>query len=384
MMVRNLFLLMAFLIYCGLGADIGLASDIESFQNYLGVSLPYPKENPQIEMDKKHSKKRIGRAEFQVNLIIDQKGKIKELDYSPDYLKWIDPIKKKLKKTKFQFTEGRSLGKLIKVPIVVIFGDEFLKNGTINLKFPFIVQETETELDYKFDRDLAHVFLRINNVILPEVKFIPPMKFRVDPTDKNGQYVTVAARVQIDELGELVNVTFPIEGMNKFTHSALTALIHSEFSPASINDTVVASDFLLVFRFFDNILYPYSPTESVDSSDNLTYAQKWFMTIRLNPEDIYIYPIPRNFPLGYIGSSGMTKFAFGEASGQVHINEDGETYFRAANVHESLKENISKIMSRFTWFPAVNTEGKYEWYSGKVKIKIDFAKKVVCNAEWLE
>jgi hypothetical protein len=384
MMIRNLFLLAALLICFGLGTDIGWASDIDSFQNYLGVSLPYSKENPQIELDKKYSRKRIGRAEIQVILTIDEKGKVQDISFTAGSAAWIIPIQKSLKKIRFRFSEGSKLGERINVPIEVIFGDEFKANGLINLKLPIVLQENETDSEYKFDRELAIEFLRLNNVVVPGVIYIPPMKFRVYPPKKSGQYITVVARVQIDETGELIDATFPIAGMNKFTHSVLTALINSKFSPASINDSAIASDFLLVFRFFDNILYPYSPTESADSSGNLTHAQKWFMKLRLNPEDIYIHPIPRNFPLGYFGSSGLTRNVFGGATGKIHINPDGKTSFSASSVHESLKENISKIMSRFTWYPAVNSNGDNEWYSGKVKIKIDFEKKVVCNAEWLE
>ncbi|MEE9443056.1 MAG: hypothetical protein V3V99_10370 [candidate division Zixibacteria bacterium] len=383
-MIRNWFLLVTFFIGCGLAANIGCASDIGSPQNYLGISLPYPKENPQIQLDFKKYRRRLSSSKIHVILSTDEKGKVKEIDFPPDSAVWIEPVKKKLKKIRFQYTEGRRLGGRISVPVEVIYGKEFFVNGSIDLRLPIAPQENKTDSGYKIDRDLMYEFLKLNNVVLPEVKYVPPMKFRVNPSSKSGKYETVVARVQIDETGELIDVSFPISGMDKSTHSVLTALINSEFSPASINDTAIASDFLLIFRFFDNIVYPYSPTESADSSGNLTHAQEWFMTMRLNPDDIYIYPIPRNFPLGYRGSSSLTKNAFGSAAGQVYIDQDGKTRFTASRVSDKLKANISKIMSRFTWYPAVNAEGKFEWYRGKIKIKIDFEKKVVCNAEWLE
>ncbi|MFH1699202.1 MAG: hypothetical protein ABIE07_01330 [Candidatus Zixiibacteriota bacterium] len=384
-MVRN-WIFPALIIIClGLGTNIGSASNIGSFHNYLGISLPYPKEIPQIKLDHKISKKRFSQSEIKAILSIDGKGKVQEINFSPDSLRWIESVKKKLKKIQFQFTIGRKLGEPISVPIKVIFGYEFFVNGSIDLQLPFVLQDNETESGYKYDRDLAYEFLRLNTIVLPEAKKIPPMKFRVDPSRKSGQYEIVAARIIIDEMGELIDVSFPFSGMDKGTHSVLTALINSEFTPASINGTAIASDFLFVFRFFDNIDYPYSPTESIDSSGDMTHAEKYFMTLSLNPDDISLFPIPRNFPLGYKNASSLTKNAFGGASGIIYINQDGNTInFSPSSVSDKLKENISEIMSRFTWYPAVNTKGDFEGYRGKIMIEIGFEKKIVCNAEWLE
>jgi hypothetical protein len=372
-MIRLLILFLSVLL-CPIAAAESAKTSVVT--PYLGLSLPYIDSIPVWTVELKKGAI-IRNRSLLAFLAVDEKGDVTNLEFPPDSITYIEPIEKNLKKVKFHFIEGRDLSFPVMVPVIIRYSGSGMMEKTVTLKFPITADSTS-------DSELLSVLLERNGVEVPQVMDIKPIFYKVDPTREKAECITVTARVFLDETGELINITYPITGQDVMTHQVHMAMMNARFIPATLNGAVFASDFLLTFRIFDNIRYPFSPLSPPDSTRTAPITTHYFMTQYLNGTDISIPPLPRKHGSGIIQAALLARHRIGSAEIILRINAEGKT--RGVSVQTAtpnLADEAQKVVKLITWYPALNRLGEPEAFVGRVSLRFDASTKVVYIPEWL-
>ena len=343
---------------------------------FLGLSVPFPDSAPVWQIPfKKNSV--IRNHSVTVVFSVDKKGKVKKLDYPSDSVEYITPIEKSLKEMRFNFTDGEKRPFPLKVPVRVNYYGGMNAEKTVRTAFPVYADMTSDSL-------LLAEFFMLNDVSPPDINNLLPVLYKVDPSKEKAEYMIITARVFLDEHGEVTDVKYPIEGHDRMTHQVQMALLNAEFTPAKVASQARACDFLVTFRVFDNIDYPFSPHSPKDTAKAEPISARYFMTRYFSPADISLPPIPRSHgsgvidsPLGFQGS--------GRADVFVRIDEEG--IIRATRVISAgprLWEAADKAVQLIEWYPAQSRSGEARLFSGRVSLHFDQTAYIVYFPEWLE
>ena len=343
---------------------------------YLGLAVPVPQKVPELTVIL-GPKDKIIDAGILCYLSIDDKGEVVNLEYPPDSATYISFIETDLRKLRFDMLSGMPLAFPVTVPVQISYFSAAAGKESVNLTFP-VSPDTLT------DSTLLNRFFGRNNVSPPRLVSLPPIFYKVDPKSDQPHCLTITARVFIDDRGQLNDITFPVPGMDRMTHQAHVALMNAEFTPATIQGRPVPSDFLVTFRIFDNLNYPFSPFNPPDSADPPPITARYFLTQYFNEADIHLFPVPKSFGDGYIRSLKLTRRGPGIAMVRIGIGKSGKIVAASAfKATPGFHEEALEVIKLTTWYPAVDRHGETIDYEGVVSLSFDRSSRVVYIPEWM-
>ncbi|MCP4567400.1 MAG: hypothetical protein GY841_07460 [FCB group bacterium] len=345
------------------------------FKPYLGLAMPYPEEIPEWKVD--IDKKLIVRNGFYAaRLIIDDKGRVREVPYHADSALYFEPLDKKKKDIRFRFLEGRKFEFPLTIPVLLEYSSFSLNIKLVRLHFP-VSAETPS------DTTLLAEFFALNGVYLPALKDMLPVSYYFDRGRDEPLCLTISAMVTLDKEGQLTALEYPLEGQDQMTHQIHSSLIRAEFEPARIGQESIASEFFLTFRIFDNLRFPFSPFMPVDTTRDRLFTEDYFMIRYLNPGDISIFALPQKYGSGKIPMPREFRQKREELNFRLGISQNGKA--RVLSMVNSPRQHTApeEIARVTSWYPAVNNAGYKISFSGIVKVKLDGGAHIVCIPEWL-
>jgi len=343
---------------------------------YLGLSIPYPESIPSLKASLKD--RLVKSRSTVIYFAVDKKGSVKKVEYPADSAAVFEPLLKDLKKIKFQFLEGRDLEFPLTVPVEVTFASSDREHGAIGLKLPVspeIISEPEL---------LARLFER-NGVEAPQVIELQPLYYRVASPRDGPDYSTVTARVFLDEKGELQDITYPIPGQSANSHQVQMALMNARFGPAKIKSQPAACDFLLTFRIFTNLKYPFSPLQAPDSTAAPPFTARYFMTPYFNAADIGVPALPRIHGAGQIQAANLGLGRTGIAELLVRIDSTGSaSSVKVLKGTPGIDDRAGQAVRLINWYPARDCRGAARSFAGKISMTFDGSTRIVYIPEWVK
>ena len=361
-------------IACSGGFAKGPAED--PVTTYLGLSIPYPDSIPIHPYLLK--RRMFGSHSMMIYFIVDKKGKVKKVDYPSDSGIFIEPLVKYLKKIKFSFTPGRDLDFPLKVPVEAIITGSGQMNAAVRLKFP-------VSPGIVSDPELLAEFFECNGVKPPQVVEIPPLFYRIVNPRNGPDYLIITARVFLDERGQLQEISYPIPGQDDGIHQVQVAIMNARFRPAEVKSRPTACDFLLTFRIFGNLKYPYSPIQPPDSTIKSPFTARYFMMQYYNAADIVAPALPRNHGSGLIQAAMLARGRTGIAEVFVRIDSAGMAdRVLVVNAMPGIADKAEKAIRLVNWYPARDHRGIARPFAGRISIVFDDSMRIVYIPEWLK
>jgi hypothetical protein len=354
------------------------AGDVEpaGIESYLGFAVPHPRAETEMIYTVEDARILLVRDIF-VTMIIGESGKIKGLTGPVDSIPELKPLFKRLKKIRFEFSEGRSVADSIIIPAVISLKRLPTGEMSAELKLPI-------DSGNKSDSVLLGEFYRANGISPPVITSLPPIFYKVHPGNENPGLLTITAWITLDADGNLIEVSFPIAGQDEMTHAVFMGLMNATFGPAAINGEPFATGFLVTFRIFDNIKYPFSPTQAPDTSKAPIITEQYFMTTYYNRNDISVPPLPRKHPGGLIRSDKYGRSGAGFARARVLIDTTGQIVsVSVLSAAPGLVGTVPAALRLATWYPATNAEQKVTAFSGEIILKFEASSQIRYSPVWL-
>lgn len=347
-----------------------------AMEPYLGLAVPVPDTVPTLTAPLEAAPY-IPNGSYALSLVVDKKGRVKKLRYSPDSAAYYAPVQEVYKQVRFRFLDGVKIGFPLNVPAMVDYANAGMAVRKISLRFPI-------SPDSISDAPLLTRLFAENKIDPPAISYLPPVFYLISPDRKADDCPTITARVSLDAAGTVENLEFPFPGGEGMTHPLQAALINAAFTPARKNGKPFPCDFYVTFRIFDNLRYPFTPFRPADSAVTGPMAGKYFMTIYFNDRDIAIFPLPRRFAEGVISAGVSSRGIYGTIPAEVMIGPDGK--MGRVNISGGERKQIDaarRALQLTEWYPARNNRGEAEWFFGRVKVTFDGSSKVVYVPEWI-
>lgn len=344
---------------------------------YLGFAVPFPEAGSETIYPVKDGR-RIPAREVSLTLTIGASGKVKEITDYPDTISQLTPIIKKLKKLKFEISEGNSIGDRIVIPAKLSLFRPAVTEVMAELKLPI-------NSEFKSDTVLLGEFYRANGISPPAVTDLPPIFYKVFPESEIPNVLTISAWVMLDAAGELDQVSFPIAGQDDMTHPVFMGLRNASFKAATFNSEPFATGFWVTFRIFDNIKYPFSPTMETDSANAPKWTERFFMTPYYNCADMSLPPLPRRHTGGTIRSAKYGRSGIGLARTRVVIDTIGRvSKMSVISSDPYMFEAVRDAVKLATWYPAVSADRQKVEFSGDILLEFDASSFIRYSPSWLK
>lgn len=342
---------------------------------YLGLAVPYPRNLPEQPITVSADKS-IRSGEVRIWTKIDSAGNVTDISSADTTNGGIAPIRGDLEALRFQYTPGRSLPQPLSVPVDILYSGSQAEGWSAHISFPVSPELTT-------DSILLKDFFAANGVEPPRIISLMPIDYQINDWTDSLRYWTITAQVSLDSNGDLQDISYPIAGQSKMRHQVHMALIHAGYSPARLQGRPVAAEFLVTFRIFDNIDYPFSPFQQIDSA-KAPITWRYFMTYYYSEKDISLPPLPRNHANGYINARKLGEGRYGISDVMVDIDQDGRVA-RAAmtRTQAGLRGVAAKAARLFRWYPAIDTLGRPVEFTGQIGFEFDGTPKIVYIPEWL-
>jgi hypothetical protein len=369
-------ILMIILLAC---AAPGLADpgSPAGFKPYLGLAVPVPENIPELELEDAPVR-RMALNSFEAILHINNDGKVEKLDVlkSPDSL--FNRVRKVQDDLAFRFLDGIELDYPVKLPVLLEY-PVMPGKGSLRLRFPVSGDSVSHE------RLLAR-FIELNEIDLPQVVKLPTVNYKIDMKNRKNEYVTITAQVSLDSDGRLTALEFPVAGQDKQVHQVHVALINADFKPAYIKGRSFPCEFLLTFRIFDNIDYPFSPLMADDSAAARPLTEDYFMMLYLNPDDISLFPLPNRSATGKVISTRLGPLLHYSYQASVVIDTLGKlisVHSVSGGSQAGLDDVLYEVLSKIVWYPALDNQGRPIRFSGRITVRFNASDEVVYIPEWL-
>jgi hypothetical protein len=371
-------ILLVILILCSVSSGFS-NENTDDFKPYLQLAIPIPKENYDF-LSGRSGQRRFQHSLYTILLHVDKKGRVEHIEYpeelTADGQDWNEP----LGDVKFNFLNGTMLDFPIIVPVKMSI------TGSVSgdfVRFRFPISQSLRTIPHLMDQ-----FFELNGVQFPRVIDFWPVAYMVDTKRLENVFPTVTALVEIDSTGDLKDLHYPIKGQDQSTHQIHVALINAQYEPARIQDKPIPSEFILVFRIYDKIEYPFSPTRPKDTIAPFAGAEDFFMSQFYSFDDILTVPVPRNHRDGKVASKEYGEKFNSRRRYSIIIDTAGNVdmvHLMSDSPRRSEKVVAAgeKILSQISWYPAVNKEGNYTRFAGQVILIFDGTHQVVYIPEWL-
>lgn len=342
---------------------------------YLGLAIPYPDSLPILTAPKAPDRQ-IPNGTYPVTLTVDKKGQVKKLLFPQDSAFCYLPLSRISKSIRFRFLEGGPMDFPVTVPALLDYhvGKDIRQEVTLRLP---VSAEMIT------DSSLLTRFFAANEITPPRLIAIPALFYRFYPVSKENICPTITARVSLDAAGQMNDLTLFDGGYSGLQHPVHSSLLYAAFEPARRKGKPFPCEFLLTFRFFDNLRYPFPPLQPPDTAGENPVTTRYFLTWYFNARDITIFPLPREFPKGVLSAGSITKGRYGNISAGVWIDPQGKV--SAVNVDNAKgvpADAARKAILLLNWYPALDNHGNPVWFSGRIRLILDGKAQVVYNPEW--
>lgn len=342
---------------------------------YLGLAVPYPGNSPD-EPIAIASDKPISPDKLRIWMKIDSAGHVVDISSTDSADGLIAPVKDDLRALRFRFTPGKPLPQPLSVPVDILYSGSQADGWSAHISFPVSPQFTT-------DSILLKDFFAANGVAPPRIISLMPIDYQIDDRTDSLRYWTITAQVSLDSNGSLQDITYPIAGQDEMRHQVHMALIHAGYSPARLHEKPIATEFLVTFRIFDNIKYPFSPFEETDSAKT-PITSRYFMTYYYSENDISLSPLPRNHAKGYITARKFGEGKHGISDVMVDIDQDGRvTRAAMTRTRAGLQGAATRAVRLIRWYPAIDTRGQPTEFTGPIGFEFDGTSKIVYIPEWL-
>jgi hypothetical protein len=342
---------------------------------YLGLAVPYPENPPESPKTRKIFSV-LYPAAVRVWLTVDSSGATRKVASPADSAVYIDPVKADLDSLRFSFTPGKNLSAPLSIPVNVDYSDRTRDGWRVRISFPI-------SADLTTDSVLLREFFAANGIEPPRIAALTPIDYSLRAEPDKLRYWTVTAQVSLDDKGNLQDITYPVAGQDRMRHQIQMALMRAEYTPARLKRTPFATDFLVTFRIFDNIKYPFSPLDRSDTTET-PVASRYVMTYYYNENDIFLYPIPRRPAGEYLQSPKLGNGKTGFSDVTVDIDSEGTvTAVYVSQTWEQVRQVAAKAARLLHWYPAVDTRGRPTAFTGKIRFEFVGTSKIVYIPEWL-
>lgn len=343
---------------------------------YFGLAMPYPDTVPTFVVTPEKGTPLTNRA-LTAWLSVDEKGRVKKVDYASDLAAYLKPIEPELKKMAFHFMPGVDPGSPIEVPVRVTYSTENQTEKKVTLDSPVSPRLVS-------DTSLLSLFFDRNGIVPPGLIDLKPLFYKVYPNRQESDYLIITARVFLDENGVVQNIVFPIPGQDVMTHAVLMAIMNAEFRPARIGGRTLPSDLLITFRIFDNIRFPFSPFYPGDTSEAVPISSHYAVSLYYNTADMALPPLPRTHAEGTIQAANLARGRLGTAEVNIRINAEGNTVaVSVIRASPQTRDVAGKVAKLIQWYPARDTSGVAEAFVGTVNLVFNNSPKIVYIPEWL-
>lgn len=350
---------------------------IPDFPLYLGLAVPLPDTIPAMSVLPSPARY-VPNGEYRLMLEVDKKGRVKKLRFPADSAWCYGPVTAVQGRIRFRLLGGDKIDFPVKVPARLSYVNEGTGGRVVRLQLPI-------SADSISDGPLLVRFFEENAITLPAVTALPPISFQLPRDLKPTDCRTITALLTLDKKGNLEDLSFPFPEGEGMTHPIRSALINGTFQPAAKKGKPFPCRFLVTFRIFDNLRYPFSPFAPPDTAGVEPVTAEYFMTSYYNPLDIALYPLPRSSAAGVIRAGAFARGYIGTLRGEVMIDPEGNmarAMIRGAG--QKLEDMARKVLRLTDWYPARNNRGEAIWFTGPVSIRFDGTSNVVYIAEWLK
>lgn len=369
---------MTIIILCTVSAGFSDENTID-FSPYLGLAIPVPNEY-YIFVSRENIRAISEKESHIVSIYVNKKGRIENIEYPSELEDTQQLWDEHLSEVEFHFLDGKKADFPVAVPAELSITTSVAKNH-IRLRFP--LSPSLRSVPHLMDR-----YFELNNLSPPRVADLWPVAYKVDTKRYENDYFIITALVKIDSSGELIDLSYPIKGQDQSTHQIHVALINAQYEPARIHNQPIASEFILVFRIYDKIAYPFSPTQPWDSVSSFLGAEDLFMSRFLSLNDISTVPVPRDHRDGKVPSKKYGERLNGRRKYDVCIDTAGNidiVHWLSSSHSRESKEAIAgrEILTEVSWYPAVDKKGNYTRFTGQVTLIFNGTHEVVYIPEWL-
>jgi hypothetical protein len=250
------------------------------------------------------------------------------------------------------------------------------REDSLALTFP-VSQEALT------DSVLLNEYFQLNGIQAPRVTHLPPVTYVFDIYDTAARYSTVTMQVSLDKSGELQDITYPNPAQSDMAHQVHMAVMNASFAPARIGGEPMAAEFLLTFRIFKNIDYPFSPHQPEDTARPQPVTARYFMTQYYNENDISLHPLPHKHAQGFIRGSKFRQSPSGFADVLIAIDSAGKPErIVVRRCSSGLREAAYKAARLISWYPAMTSSGATAAFTGQIRLEFSGTSNVVYIPEW--
>ncbi len=316
---------------------------------------------------------------FDINLYLSDFGTVDSMYIdSVRRVRYIWAIRRSLKC--LQFTPARIDGKCTSFvyPMRLLFYTRF-SGRRVMYELPY------SKLKGKHDRDLIYKALRQNGFEPPALKSFPSYFCYLPKSEAAGDYNYTIFEITLDSAGNPADVKTLLETDSGLSAKVGTAIDFAEFSPAVYNGRHEKSILYLIFRFFNNIVYPTKPWPPTGSSvSNFPFG---YIRIedRLYLDSVVNPSIPLNIPGGlfYYGK-GLT--LWDTLMVEVTIDTAGAIVsHRLFNnfSNEKLNMELKEFFPYLRFLPARDIDGRPLVFHGKLAINRLSSNNIRIYAKWL-
>jgi len=289
-----------------------------------GFAPAYPVEVPELFESDSKPPYITGETQYILLLNIDDKGNVTTITAeNEEDIRVVEYSKNHLSNCSFKSANynNKNISSVLPVKISI----------NPRIKTPDFYFPIDRELNIK-DPDLYYSIFPYNNITLPSIEYFPNYFCNIDWNDSLDIYPFVLLQLDLDEKGEVKNVTEVLSTYSNYTMTLMSASLWSEFSPAKTYDSTISSNPYLLVSLFPQIYYP-TKKYYCNKSDSLSIYEK--TRVKLLPDSIGILqkPIPRNFDGEYLSipniplwlNDTFSMFITVDTSGQARQNRFGKT-----------------------------------------------------------
>ncbi len=224
----------------------------------------------------------------------------------------------------------------------------------------------------------------LNDITLPGVVRFPSYYGAPHRDTLNEMYPYLLMAIDLDSSGRYLDSRMIVGTCPTFERQLWTALLWSEFKPATVKGKATASAMYLLVSFFGPVAYPTTiwPPLSSDTANLLerlrirTYADRvGLLTPALPkryPHDTY--PLGTNHPF-----RRDTVVAF------IEIDTSGHARFLSCDrTHRELRLAVRKAVHNSRFYPALDFEGKPQKFKGSAAYEFKGTPNVRIRYHWLK
>lgn len=224
----------------------------------------------------------------------------------------------------------------------------------------------------------------LNDITLPGVVRFPSYYATPHQDTLNEMYPYLLMAIDLDSSGRYIDSRMIVGTSPAFERQLLTALLWSEFKPATVKGKATASAMYLLVSFFGSVAYPTTswPPESSDTANLLerlrirTFADRvGLLTPALpkrQPHDTY--PMGPNHP-----------FRRDTVVALIEIDTSGHARLLSCErTHREVRLAVREAVHKSRFYPALDFEGKPRKLKGSAAYELNGTPNIRIRYHWLK